>query len=173
MITSITDEQREYFKKLIEECRANYTFFNKQDKAIAEDTIIKLYERRGYKAPKITFAKNPIDLKKKFNQYKKDDGLEKENIQLNFNTGIFWRYWVCYYEFGQYLGIDLNQEKLTLLKNFTYHCPIIAPYEDVCFVSDLPKKAYFNEEKFLHRDGGSCIEFEYDEENEEQFEMYR
>jgi hypothetical protein len=36
--------QQEYFKKLIEECRGNYTTFNKQDKKIAIETINKLYE---------------------------------------------------------------------------------------------------------------------------------
>ena len=84
--------------------------------------------------------------------------LSSELEKLSLYSGIFWRFWTTYYRFAEAIGVKLNTEKLDLLENFAMHCPIIAPYKGICFVSELPKRVHFKNQK-LHNDGGSCIEW--------------
>ena len=95
---------------------------------------------------------------------------ELGRVKLKFYNGLSWRYSTTFYRFGERIGIHFNTCKLDLLENFAIHCPIVAPYENFCFVCENPQKVYFLNQR-LHKDGGSCIEWNYTKR--EIYKIYR
>ena len=179
MITSITKEQKTYFKKLIDKTRKDYLNFNTNNKDIAKSTIKKLYALMGQSEPIIISAQNPIELQLKVLLLSRHldnkpgsrlDSTLNKKLSSALYCGVFWRYWVTYYEFSLSIGVDLDLEKLQLLKDFAYHCPLIVPFSKICFYIENPKNSSFKNQK-LHNTNGAAIEFN-SSSNATKFDIY-
>lgn len=81
------------------------------------------------------------------------------SINNNWYQCLWWRFWDCYYQFGREIGVQFDNDKLTLFNKFLTHVYFCIPYDGICFISEPPIKSYWNDKKQLHREGEAAIEF--------------
>lgn len=161
MISSITPEQQQFFDELIQQYLDNITKPLEKEKAY--DAIGRMYKSMNLPMPKVIISKNPLECVEAVKLYVKENNIPNgEEIVGNINESVYlclWRrYWDCYYQFGKHIGVQFDEEKLSLFHDFLDQIFFIIPYDDVCFISEPPIEVHWKD-KDLHRDGGPSVVF--------------
>jgi hypothetical protein len=90
-----------------------------------------------------------------------------DNDTKLWNSDFLWGsqdlYWIAWYRFGEYIGVEYDKESLELLdimERISVECEWWWPFEGVCFVSERPVKVSFDEQDRLHCENGPAIKYE-------------
>ena len=92
------------------------------------------------------------------NQLYSQLGSQLYQVSSHWYLNLWWRFWDCYYQWADSIGVSFDKEKLDLFHNFLTHVYFCIPYQHICFISEPSVKAYYKDNK-LHRDGGASVEF--------------
>lgn len=140
MITTATPEQFEQIDKLREFAIDRQTY-QYTDEEIAE-TVIDMYSQMDYKKPEIVIVDSVSQLKKHGTVY----------------FSFWWQTWAYWYKGGEILGVKFDQDKLSLLYNWSTRCPAVVPFDVKCFVSRNPIEIHW-QDRVLHNEEGMAVRF--------------
>lgn len=80
------------------------------------------------------------------------------------NYSKYWFLWYCsyvvMYEFAEYIGLEMDQEKLKTFKMWNNCCPFVIFNEDTVYVTKKPVEIHLNDRQQLHNENGMSVKFE-------------
>lgn len=128
------------------------------DRREAADAIVEAYSQAGLSAPKIIWARSPLDaITIAFN-------LGDKNIADDPMSGAGYGQhdasWLGYFDFFMNeFGLEEDIKELVPLMKLAQHAGWWWPYENVCIVSEIPVNISLNDIGNLHNPAGKAIEY--------------
>jgi len=102
-------------------------------------------------SPEIVICESPLACKKEAAK----DGYS----DLAEYWSLFYVSYASMYDFGDRIGLDMDQEKLKMFLNWVRCCPYVTFSENKVYVSKKPSRLFFNDNKQLHNENGKSAEF--------------
>lgn len=152
MINELTKEQEAQIPVFLEKYTNLPT--TPSDKDVANAAIDKLYERMGEGKPEKIWARSPREAQGKYKQYANTD-----KPSSNWYVSTWWISWLAMYRFGEYVGVKIDQERLSIFDDYLSNAQFIMPFGDVCFISENPIRVTYNNDNRLHNEDRAAIEF--------------
>jgi hypothetical protein len=116
-----------------------------------KDAINAVWGESFKLTPEVIICESPLDCKKRA----KKDGFSE--------LAEYWSMWyVSYasmYDFADRIGLQMNQENLTMFLNWVKCCPYVTFNKDRVYVSKKPTSIVFNDDGQLHNEEGKSAEF--------------
>lgn len=143
---------------------------------LVAEIVLRIYEASYTDAPVIKIFNH-------FNLEKTEEGLEQLINLLNkdianteyciplfpkkkFTDTDFWgqmdAFWICFYKFGEELGIKYSEQDTKILQAFDLaakSCCWFYCFENDCIIVDRPEIISMNARRVIHNDGGPCVKF--------------
>jgi hypothetical protein len=80
----------------------------------------------------------------------------------NYLLGAQDLYWIAFYKFAEFIGTRFSEQQsnqLDIMDRIGSQCEWWWPYEGICFVSEKPVHIKWDDQKRLHSETGSAIEY--------------
>lgn len=94
--------------------------------------------------------------------------LGKDIIKFGFISGANNAFWVAFYKYGEYIGVEYeekDQKALDLWDNIVQKCGYIFQIDNMMIITNRPEKISFDENNELHNETEAAIKFRHDQSN--------
>lgn len=145
VLEKLTDADRQLLKKYRDEWKLIGMTTDRCDRALAEESITKIYKEINYEKPQFVWCESPLQAQKLIN--KKLENKKPQYIPTNL-LGNQDAFWVAYYLWCRDMKIPMSETQeriLDIWKDITLSCGWWYPYDEICYCCERPTEVHANE----------------------------
>lgn len=151
-INELTAEQEKYLPVFRQAVLKKALCTDPIDQEKAKAATINLYVVNGREAPEIVFTPSPYEMVLERERIRNNGTLPAQiNVPSIWFSGAWDNYWLAFYQFGAYLGVQYkNQNLLDAYQEFCDQTNVALLYEEIAILSDRPSSYRYDAQMRLH-----------------------